>query len=174
MDFRQIIIILVSIVILAFAQVWIFSPMALFGYATPLVYTFILLLIPNRSGPSTNLILCFLTGVLVDILGGSPGLNTAAFTFVGLIRNYLAIPFLQSEENRINEKPGIYSMGANFYIFLFLLTGIHTIALFLLDSLQLFNISYFLLHTVASWIATFLLNLLLYFIFGQKRVVHHI
>lgn len=172
MDFRQHIILFFSMILLVFAQVWIFNPMAIFGYATPLLYTFLLIMIPNRCSTTTVLIYSFVCGILIDILGGSPGLHTAAFTFTGFLRNYLILPFLQTDGDKATEKPGIISMGINFYLFLLLLTGVHTLSLFLLDSLQLFNIAYFLIRTIASWLATFLLNLLLYFVFGQKRVTH--
>ncbi|KGN89324.1 hypothetical protein HQ45_07230 [Porphyromonas crevioricanis] len=163
---------ILSAVLLALCQVWLFSPVSLFGFATPLVYVYILLMIPHRASPLTTLLYGFFCGMLVDILGNSPGLHTAALTATAFLRNYIAVLFVSDDIELKHLRPGLRLMGGRFYLFLFLLSGLHTLLVFLLDAWSLFDPLHFVTRTVSSWVATYIFLLLLHLLFGGQKANH--
>ena len=86
-----------KIIVLILLQVWVFSPLYIFRLATPFPYIYILFLIPiNVSKMGITLWSAF-SGLLLDILSGTPGLHMAAFTATGFLRSYLLPLFVDSD-----------------------------------------------------------------------------
>lgn len=79
--------------LLALVQVLIFSQIHLFGYATACVYLIFILKLPRHTSPNELLIWSFLFGLTVDIFGNTPGINAAAATTMGFVRNMILAIF---------------------------------------------------------------------------------
>lgn len=170
MDVRQHLVYISAIFLLSICQVWLFNPVSLFGVATPLLYVYILFLFPYKVSRLTILLYGFMCGLLIDLLGNSLGLHTAALTATAFFRNPIATLFVSSDIEMGHFHPGLRSMGSRFYLFSLLITGLHTLLLFLLDAWSLFDPFYFTVRTLSSWAATFVLSLVLYFLFGRREI----
>lgn len=73
--------------IIALAQTLIFSQIHLFGYATACVYLIFLLKLPRHSTRNELLLWGFFLGLTIDIFSNTPGINAAAATIMGFVRN---------------------------------------------------------------------------------------
>lgn len=79
-------------ILLALAQVLIFSRIHLFGYATACIYLIFILKLPRHTSVNALLIWSFLFGITVDMFCNTPGINAAAATAMGFARNtFLAV-----------------------------------------------------------------------------------
>lgn len=74
-------------------QVFIFSRIHLFGYATACVYLIFLLKLPRHTRTSELLIWGFLAGLAVDLFCDTPGIHAAATTAMCFARNPLMAIF---------------------------------------------------------------------------------
>lgn len=145
-----------NFVILTFIQVLIFSQIHLFGYATAHIYLIFLLKLPRLTSRNEQLIWAFLFGLVVDIFGNTPGINTCAATAMAFSRNYILESFTQ-KSIADDFVPSTYTINWGGY------TMYATICLLLfyavLFILELFTIHY-PLTLLASIISSTLLTLL--------------
>ena len=81
--------------ILVLIQALIFNQIHLFGYATAHIYLVFLLKLPRFTSRNEMLIWAFLFGLVVDIFGNTPGINTCAATAMAFVRNNLLDAFTQ-------------------------------------------------------------------------------
>jgi rod shape-determining protein MreD len=84
-----------NFVLLALVQELIFSQIHLFGYATACIYLIFLLKLPRHTSRNELLIWSFLFGLIVDIFCNTPGINAAAATAMGFVRNTILAIFTQ-------------------------------------------------------------------------------
>src|SRR5512137_2722988 len=79
----------VIFVILIFLQVLLFNNIQFSGYINPYVYVMLILLLPVEIPSWLLLIICFFSGLTVDLFNGTPGIHTSATVFSGFIRPYI-------------------------------------------------------------------------------------
>ena len=89
-----------NFVLLTLVQVLIFSRIHLFGYATAYIYIIFIIKLPRHTTRNELLIWSFLFGLGVDIFCNTPGLNAAATTLLGLVRNPLSTFFDELVDSR--------------------------------------------------------------------------
>ncbi|MBQ8337046.1 MAG: rod shape-determining protein MreD [Bacteroidaceae bacterium] len=122
-----------NFVLLSLVQVLIFSQIHLFGYATAYIYIIFILKLPRHTTRNELLIWSFLFGLTVDIFCNTPGINAAAATVVGFVRNHVLAAFTQKgiADDFI---PGARSLQWGRYIVYSLIcTSIFFTVLFLLE-----------------------------------------
>lgn len=157
-----------NFVILAFIQVLVFSQIHLFGYATAHIYLIFLLKLPRLTSRNELLIWAFLLGLVVDIFGNTPGINTCAATAMAFARNYILATFTQKGVAD-DFVPSIHAINTgNYVMYAALCLLLFYTALFLLE---LFTIQY-PLTLFASITASTLLTLLFTFViecFTRKK-----
>ena len=78
-----------NFVLLALIQVFIFSQIHLFGYATASIYLIFLLKLPRHTSRNEQIVWSFLFGLTVDIFCNTPGVNAAAATAMGFLRGII-------------------------------------------------------------------------------------
>ncbi len=154
--------------ILALIQALVFNQIHLFGHATAHIYLVFLLKLPRFTSRNELLLWAFLFGIVVDIFGNTPGVNTCAATAMAFVRNNLLDAFTQ-KGNADDFIPGIHTIGWGGYTTysLFNLLLFYT-ALYMLE---LFTIQYpvTLLISVASSTALTMLFTLVIECFTHKR-----
>jgi len=79
----------VIFVILLFLQVLLFNNIQFSGFINPYVYVMLILLLPVEIPAWLLLIICFFSGLTVDLFNGTPGIHTTATVFSGFIRPYI-------------------------------------------------------------------------------------
>ena len=156
-----------KIIVLILLQVWVFSPLYIFRLATPFPYIYILFLIPiNVSKMGITLWSAF-SGLLLDILSGTPGLHMAAFTAAGFLRSYHS-PRSGDADTAGASPPALAGSGWGIALLLLLLTASHHTLLFLLDAVGAFDLPYFLLRLGTSIVATYALTLVCLLLLGYR------
>ena len=121
------------------AQVLIFSQIHLFGYATAYIYIIFLLKLPRHTTRNELMLWAFTMGLIVDIFGNTPGVNSAAATLMAFTRGYILESFVQKGTSD-DFVPSAVTMSWSKYI-VYSLTSLlfFCIILFLLE---LFTINY--------------------------------
>lgn len=128
-----------NFVLLSLVQVLIFSQIHLFGYATACVYIIFILKLPRHTTRNELLLWSFFFGLTVDIFCNTPGLNAAAATLLGFLRNPILAAFTQ-KGIADDFVPGARSLKWNRYIvFSLICTSVFFTALFFLE---LFTVSH--------------------------------
>ncbi len=79
----------VIFVILIFLQVLLFNNIQFSGFINPYVYVMLILILPVEIPSWLLLIICFFSGLTVDLFNGTPGIHTSATVFSGFIRPYI-------------------------------------------------------------------------------------
>lgn len=104
-----------NFVLVILAQVLVFKHIHLFGYATACIYLIFILKLPRHTSKNALLIWGFLAGVIVDMFTNTPGINAAAATAMGVVRNTFMATFTHKglPEDFI---PGVKSLKWGGYI----------------------------------------------------------
>lgn len=84
-----------NFILTTLVQVLIFSRIHLFGYATAYIYIIFLLKLPRHTTRNELMLWAFFMGLLVDIFGNTPGINSAAATLLAFTRGYILESFVQ-------------------------------------------------------------------------------
>lgn len=148
-------------VVLLLLQVVAMNNIRLFGYLIPIVYLYPLLILPYQAPRWLTTLLGAVTGLLMDMIMNTPGLNMAAATLTGYLRN--PILFGLTEDNELEDlstplRPSAYTVKFSKYLlYLFLMILIHIGSLLLLEafSTQLFLMT--LPHILGSTLITFVI-----------------
>lgn len=74
------------IVILMLLQILVLNNIQFSGFVNPYVYIMIILLLPSVTPPWLVLIISFLTGLIIDLFTGSPGMHASATLLAGFSR----------------------------------------------------------------------------------------
>lgn len=157
-----------NFLLLVLIQVLIFSRIHLFGYATAYIYIIFIIKLPRHTTRNELLIWSFLFGLCVDMFCNTPGINAAAATMLGFIRNPLLAAFTQKgiPDDFV---PGARSLKWNRYIVYSLLcTTIFFTMLFVLESFTVVNLFVLLTSIVSSTILTMLFTIVIE-LFSSKR-----
>lgn len=141
---------------LVLLQVLVLNHMHINGYATP--FFFIYFILKYSSGVSRNILMiwAFLLGLSVDILGNTPGMNTAAVTLLAFIREpVLRLVTLRDSAEAF--EPGVRSMGFSpFFRYILLCTFLFCTVLLVIDTFSFFNLPVLLLKILTDVSVTML------------------
>jgi len=125
--------------VLCMAQIFIFNHIQIFGIATPFLYIYIVLLFPANYPQWGVLLWSFITGLIIDIFSNTPGVASAAMTFIGLLQPYMLKAMLQRDAPE-NFQPSIYTLGpAKYFNYAFILTIVFCLILITLDTFNFFD-----------------------------------
>lgn len=150
---------LFSLLLLAALQVLFLNRIALFGYATPLFYIWMIARFDNAMTRSGVLLWAFFLGLLIDLFSGTPGLNAASATLLAMFQPGIVKLFVPLDRYDVIV-PGSASMGGRPFIgYLLLLTTLHHTVYFILRSIPLGDWPVLVLKIVFSTIMTFVFML---------------
>ena len=150
------------------AQVLVFSRIHLFGYATACIFIIFIIKLPRHTTRNEILIWSFLFGLGVDMFCNTPGLNAAATTLLGFVRNPLLSAFTQKgmPDDFI---PGVKSLTWSRYaVYSLLCTTIFFTALFILELFTVANTLMLLTSIAASTTLTMLFTIVIEFFSGKR------
>ena len=164
---------IVRIILLFFAQVWIFKQItfSLYGIANVhfLVYPLAILLMPVKTVRPVLLIIAFVFGLLLDMFYDSPGIHAAALIFTAYIRNAIIAVLEPFAGYNMDDVPNIRGMGIAWIIsYLSIAFFIHTLIFFCIDAFSLVYFFEIFLNTIFSFIFTMVVVIILQFIFRTK------
>ena len=143
-----------NFVLLALAQVIIFSQIHLFGYATACIFLIFLLKLPRHTTRNETMIWAFLFGIVTDIFCNTPGIHSAAATAMAFTRRYILAAFTHKglPDDIV---PGARTLKWGGYIvYATLCTSIFFALLFLLELFTVRHLDTLLISTTASIVLT--------------------
>ena len=148
-------------VVLIVLQAFIFNQVCLFGYATPILYVYILCLQPLNTPRYAWLFWGFGVGLVADMFSVSPGLGAASMTITAMAAPVLLHLFApkDSVEDMI---PGFEELGRWKYIwFVTSVVFVHQASYVLLEFFSFFRVKDMVLVFLGGTVFTILLLLIL-------------
>ncbi|NND77325.1 MAG: hypothetical protein HKN39_04015 [Flavobacteriales bacterium] len=157
--------------LLIFLQGFFLVNAALFdGLAIPFLYVFIILKLPVDINRVLLLVICFISGLSVDLFYHTLGLHAAACVLMGFIRPGILNALQPRDGYDAGASIGISSMGFGwFFIYSVALIFAHHFYLFFLEIFSFSYIPRTLLKVFLSTAYTFILILLVHLIFSKRR-----
>ena len=144
---------------LVLLQVMVFNHIHLFGYATPLISVFFLLLFPLGTERWGILLWGFLCGLLCDITSLTLGITMASLTLAAFIQPPL-LQLMAPKDSPEDLQPGFDTMGFWGYVrYALVLTVLFVVAYFLVQYFNFFHPLDFAISVISSWALTFVLCL---------------
>jgi rod shape-determining protein MreD len=128
----------------------------LFRIVTPFLYLYVIVKIPVHVSRSKVIVISFILGLVIDIFSNTLGMHAAACSIVGLFRNPL-IYLLSGKELVEGDLPSFKTLGVRaFVLYVASLVVLHHVALFLIESISLFDPAFLVLRIVACAMLTVL------------------
>lgn len=150
-------------------QLIIFNRLHLFGYATPLVFGYMLMRFRCNSYRMTLLLWGFFTGLIYDIFADTMGMASASMTLLGFVQPGLVKKFMPKDETD-KFSPRLKNMDLGKYILYALscMAVLHTAFYFL----EAFSLSDFFVTFAAIIVSTLLSTLIvvLYELIAYERI----
>ena len=144
-------------VVLVLVQVLILNNIHFLRVATPFLYLYFILKMPVGSSRTNVVFFSFLIGLTIDVFSNTPGMHAFACTLAGFIRHSL-IQLLMGKDLPEGINPSYKTFGyGGFFRYTLLFVVIHHVALFLIESLTLFDPLFLAIRIAASVVTTTLL-----------------
>lgn len=105
----------ILLVLLLTLQFLIMDNIQFSGYVNPVVYILFILLLPFEIQPWILLPLSFMTGLIVDIFNGTPGMHTSATVAAGFVRPYILSVVAPRDEYEQGMRPGLKGYGLKWF-----------------------------------------------------------
>lgn len=140
----------IRLIVLLIVQVLLCNNIHLFGYATPLLITYVLVAMEKNTGRISLLLWGFFTGLLYDIFSNTAGMASAGMTLLAMLQPEILTSFSPKDEDE-HMVPSVRNMGFwsfTTYTFACMLI-VHTV-FYMLDAFMLSNIKLTLLSTLSS------------------------
>lgn len=127
-------------IVLCLVQALVLNRVHLYGYATPLLYIVFPLYFHSSQSKASALLWCFCLGLAIDIFSNTPGMSSAALTFVALLQPAVLRVFIPREEEE-DFAPSISEMGfMKFFTYALILIVIHCTVFFTLEAFSFFDL----------------------------------
>jgi hypothetical protein len=167
---QSIIKVLGAVLLYLFLQVFVVRNLVFFDVAFCFVYISIILFIPNTMPISALLLIAFLVGILVDMFYNTAGLHAGACVFIAYLRSYI-LKILFPAKGLDNEVViSLEGLGTERFIrYIVILTFLHHLFLFFVETGTLFNFLNTSLKIVASVLFTSLIVFLLHIYFKSLQ-----
>ncbi len=141
--------------VLVLLQTMVMNHICILGYAKPLVYVYLMLIIGSSSSRVALLLWGFCLGLVVDIFSNTLGFHTVTTTFIGFIRPWVLSLFMSRDNSDNSIVPGVSNFGpGKFFRYALTLVFIHHILLFVLECFSLFDWLYLLIAVPSSAMLT--------------------
>lgn len=156
-------------ILLIALQVLVLNHVYLGIEVSPVVYILFILMLPTNCNKLLMIFLAFLAGLCVDIFSNTLGFHTFAATLIGFLRVTFANRMVNQDDKAV-ETPSIRSVGMKqFSFYTLILTAIYCFTYQMLEAFDFAEILSVLMLTVVNTIITYLLILLLQYLFIRKK-----
>ncbi|MBR8702646.1 rod shape-determining protein MreD [Porphyromonas levii] len=147
--------------LLLFLQLVVMNNIRLFGLFIPIIYLYPLLFLPYQTPRWLCTVFAAIAGLLMDMMMNTTGINMAAATLVGFIRQPLL--FSLTEEQELDDltaplRPSIYTLKLGKYVlYMLLLAFIHVASTMLLEAFSAKLFLRMLPHILGSTLITLII-----------------
>jgi rod shape-determining protein MreD len=123
-----------SFILLMLLQLLLFDNIQFSGYVNPYVYIMFIILLPVEIPSWILLLLSFMTGLIMDLFSGSPGMHSSATVLAGFARPYILRIVSPRDGYELRSEPSMLNYGLRwFLIYTVLVVLVHHTALFYLE-----------------------------------------
>ncbi len=158
--------------LLLLLQVWVFNHIHILGYATPLPYVYILLLLSNETPRSLAIFLGFAMGLSVDMFTNTPGMAAATLCLCGFLQRPLLRLFTPSDKLEEEITPSVQSLKwSGFLLYALCFTLIHCSLYFLIEAFSFSNWPSLLGKVGGSTVITLLFVVVFEVFHSRKKTV---
>lgn len=152
-------------VLLILLQVLLFNNIQFSGYVNPFVYLMFILILPVEIQSWLLLLISFLTGIIIDLFTGTPGMHSSATVLAGFIRPFILRINSPRDGYEAGSDPSMLMYGFRwFLVYSLTIIFIHHFVLFYLEVFRFADFFSTLLRVLLSSLFTFTFILLLEFI----------
>lgn len=156
-----------ALVLLA-VQVLILNHIHPWGYGAPLLCPIIIITLPMGTSRSAALLWGFIVGMAADIFGGTPGIGSAAMTFIALMQPVL-LGLMSPRDADEALTPSAADLGRwNYTRFAALLLLLHHIVYFALEGFSYFHLTSIAQSMAVSYAASLALILAVEYFRNKK------
>lgn len=151
-------------------QIFVIDNIRFGRYIHPYVYVLFVMLLPLKIDKSLVLGLGFLTGLVIDIFAGTPGLNAAATTLMAFVRPIVINSMFVGNDIKNIDEPSAAEIGTRrFLTYMLILLLTHNFTLFMLEafSFRLFGI--ILLQTLLGVATSAVFIMIIVSVFNSRR-----
>jgi rod shape-determining protein MreD len=125
-------------VLLIFLQLFLFNNIQFSGYVNPFVYIMFIMLLPFEIPSWFLIILSFITGFIMDVFTGTPGMHTAATVLAGFSRPFILRIISPRDGYEAGSEPSLFVYGFRwFFFYTLLMVFIHHLMLFYVEVFRL-------------------------------------
>jgi len=152
-------------VLLLLLQLFLFNNIQFSGYVNPFVYILFILLLPVEIPAWLLLIISFFTGLIIDLMTGTPGMHTSATVLAGFARPYVLRLISPREGYETGSGPSMSVYGFKwFLLYTIFIVLIHHTFLFYIEVFRLSDFFNTLLRVLLSSLFSVTFILLLEYI----------
>lgn len=142
-------------VLLFLLQVLLFNNINFGGYINPYIYIMFIMLLPVEVPGWLLLIISFFTGLFIDFVSGTPGMNAGATVAAGFVRPYILRIISPRDGYEAGTAPSMLIYGFRwFLIYCLLLVSLHHFVLFFLEVFRFADFFRTLLRIILSSVFT--------------------
>jgi rod shape-determining protein MreD len=156
--------------LLLFIQIILLRNLSFYNLATPFIYVLFLLLLPFGMPNILLYLIAFGTGLTLDAFYDTLGVHASACVVLAFVR----IQFISISVNRDGfdePEPTLGNMGFKWFsIYSLLCIFSHHLVFFLLEAFKISELSYTLMRCLTSGIFTWLIIILIEFLFYNRRL----
>ena len=143
-------------------QVLLFNHIHIGGYATPLCYVYILLILPAGTPRWVYLLTGFFMGLFVDVFTNTPGMAAASLCAVGLVTPLLLSAFAPKDKDDDVLLPSVKTMEwSGFMRYALSATLLHCALFFSIEAFSFLDWKTLMLRILGSTLLTFILILVM-------------
>ncbi|MDE6575698.1 MAG: rod shape-determining protein MreD [Muribaculaceae bacterium] len=140
------------------AQAIVFNHMILFNVALPLVFLYLIIILPITLGTNISMLLSFLAGAVLDVFCDTPGVNALCCTLVSFARKPLFHLYVSMDEDLAGFSPSSRTMGHAAYMkFMSTVVVLYLSLMFTIEAFQFFSFKLLVLRIITSSAYTFIL-----------------
>ena len=155
---KQALQILLAFVLLVPAQALIFNHLALFNVAIPLVFLYIIVMLPVTLGTNLSTTIGFLAGLTLDMFCDTAGVNTVSCTMLAFARKPIFHLYMSTDDDLAGRSPSVHSMGHGAFMkYLITFVLAYCSIMFTIEAFQFFNFRLLVLRIIASSAYSFIL-----------------
>jgi len=142
-------------ILLILLQLLLFNNIQFSGFINPYIYIMVVLLLPSAIPSWLLLIISFLTGLIIDLFMGSPGMHASATLLAGFCRPYLLTIIAPRDGYESGSDLSMSAYGFRwFLVYTVIIVVIHHTALFYLEVFRFSGFFRTLLRVILSSVFT--------------------
>lgn len=148
----------IAFLLLVPAQAIVFNHMILLNVAVPVVFIYLIIMLPVTIGTNLSTLLGFLAGFLLDMFCDTPGVNALCATVLAFARKPIFHLYVSMDDDLAGRSPSSRTMGhAAFMKFMLTMVVAYCAMVFTVEAFQFFNFRLLVLRILASSAYTFIL-----------------